>query len=134
MIRESIKPGYYCLHCGGNHLSGDHNRIMAGTQAPLETPSHNGPWLGKLEVRQVAPGASGDLTAPYLARVKAAKGNRKQVIARMGRKIICLWCKRTVKATFDKYCSPRCRSRYNHEKSKTRPSKYLKKRKKKWDD
>jgi hypothetical protein len=133
VIRESIKPGFYCVYCGGNHMAGDHAKIMAGSKAPLETPSHNGIYRGTVEVRQVAPGASGDLTAPYLARVKAAKANRKQVVSRMERKVQCAWCKRTVKARLDRYCSPRCRSRYNYEKSKARPKK-TKDRKLKWSE
>jgi len=106
--------GWYCVRCGGNHPLAMHNAIMQPSMAPLETPSHNGPYQGTVPVREVAPGVSFQDDEGSTAAVKAAIGRNKQSLMAQEVKALCVVCEKPFtkakgyNGKHHKYCSDRC--------------------------
>jgi len=69
----------FCMRCGGRHLVAQCYLNRQKSDAPLETPSHNGAWRGSLPVRVIPTGVMGsDLDASWqdkgrLGRLKQAR-------------------------------------------------------------
>ena len=76
MIRDRIP--LFCVKCGGRHLASDCPGKSGPSEAPLETPSHNGPYQGTLPVRVIPPGVFGSDSALDKLRIKGAKGGAKK--------------------------------------------------------
>lgn len=110
MIRDRIRRGLWCLKCGGDHLSSDCERIKS--KAPLETPSHNGPYQGTAKVREVPYGImSPDKDRIHgVYREAAGRASRRSALLN---KSICHnpGCKKKVpkNSALHKYCSEDCR-------------------------
>jgi hypothetical protein len=73
-------PDMRRLRCPACHAWGHTLADCRDTKgAPLETPSHNGPWQGSVAVRTVPTGVSGEDTgATRISRMKAQKGHATQ--------------------------------------------------------
>lgn len=68
------------MRCSTCHAWGHTSADCADTAgAPLETPSHNGPWRGKIAPRVVPTGVCGsDLKSGAAWQQKASKGHQVQ--------------------------------------------------------
>lgn len=76
-----------CAQCDGHHPTA-YCRVFdpapVTSHTPLETPSHNGPWQGRMRVREVAPGVSGaDLGIETAHMRSRRRGNHRRRVSRM---------------------------------------------------
>lgn len=56
MKKSCTRRIFFCMRCGGDHPAASCYLNQRRSDAPLETPSHNGPWRGRLSVRVVPSG------------------------------------------------------------------------------
>lgn len=131
MIRDRVKPGWYCHKCGGAHPS---HQCEAGqtSDLPLETPSSNGPYRGTLPVREIPYGVSGTDGVKIILpkyRVRAGEVSRRLAIANS---LKCGHCGKKVpkNARIHKYCSRLCQARAGYAKANEK--RYKKRRTSKW--
>ena len=75
-----------CSRCGGRRHTSEGCPTDLNVRLPLEVPSHNGPYRGKVPVRRIPMAVSGsDLAAASEASLKAARGRDAQARLRAGR-------------------------------------------------
>lgn len=109
--------GLYCIRCGRNHAVKDHDALMEPSNLPLETPSHNGPYIGTLPVRELPPGESGELLT--WESEQAEKRNKKQVEKAKEMTRFCAYrkCRKILSPDKHKrcgrYCNDGCRVQEN---------------------
>jgi hypothetical protein len=60
------RPRKPCRYCGHDHPSSK-CRSRPPSDAPLETPSHNGVYQGTIKPREIPAGVSGDWKMPNLS-------------------------------------------------------------------
>lgn len=110
MIRDKVRPGLYCYKCGGNHMSGDCGRHK--NKLPLETPSHNGKYIGPVPVREVPWGVCGTDLKLKVSDSHTIPTNYKLVCKNPE-------CKKPFE-TINKqraYCSNPCKHRVSHKRN-----------------
>lgn len=110
MIKDRMRV-LYCIHCGGTHTGPNCPQIKK-SNAPLETPSHNGPYRGMLPVRVLPPGRMSPMP-----ELKFHESDRTIMVT--------VTCKCGCGQTFEKpknmdkrFYSMRCRNRYYHLRSR----------------
>lgn len=109
----------------------DHHRLLSSDNLPLETPSHNGPYQGTLQVRVIAPGVGSEEKEQY-GPIKAAQERRAERVRKMNaaRVHLCSMCKkeRPIAGKFGRFCSSTCRTQYTsaHRRNRARKVKRTK--------
>ena len=110
--------GWFCIKCSGNHPTHLCEFLNKPSQAPLETPSHNGPYLGTVPVRELAPGVSGSEWTNPAKYAKTIGAHIKKFT------IKCQECGEQIQVAREsqKFCSrpKRCRSNWHSRLSNTK--------------
>ena len=103
--------GWDCIKCGGGHPS-HLCEAKKNSGLPLETPSHNGPYQGTLEVRVVPSGYHG--FDPELDRdhVSRKKGQSLQHRLSIANSVSCKNCGGEIPEGSTIYCSLTCKSKW----------------------
>jgi hypothetical protein len=86
---------------------------MEPSNAPLETPSHNGPYVGTLPVRTLAPGESGEQLSWESDAMERRNRKQKEQARELVRRCFYKRCHKILspdkKKRFGNYCNHACR-------------------------
>lgn len=114
---------FFCSRCGGPHPTAGCDTKPKKSNAPLETPSHNGIYQGTIPVRTLPPGAMSAMPdeGKYMKRYREQqwRAERRRTVR------TCRWCKAEFETdkSYKKFCQMSCYKAYEYAKYKRKCAK-----------